>query len=54
MVGIAGLMGAGRSELLMHCYGAWGVRTAGSVRLLGEPYDDPTPRTSLAPRAWPW
>ncbi len=47
VVGLAGLMGAGRSELLMHCYGAWGVRTAGSVRLLGETYDNPTPPTSL-------
>ena len=48
VVGIAGLMGAGRSELLMHCYGAWGVRMAGSVRLLGEPHDHATPRMSLA------
>jgi D-xylose transport system ATP-binding protein len=47
VVGLAGLMGSGRSELLMHVYGSWGVRTAGSVRLLGEPHDDPTPRTSL-------
>jgi D-xylose transport system ATP-binding protein len=43
-------MGSGRSELLMHCYGSWGARIAGSVRLLGEPHDDPSPRTSLARR----
>ena len=48
VVGLAGLMGSGRSELLMHIYGAWGVRIAGSVRLMGEPHDDPDPRTSLA------
>lgn len=48
VVGLAGLMGSGRSELLMHCYGSWGVRVAGSVRLLGEPYDEPSPPRSLA------
>ena len=48
VVGLAGLMGAGRSELLMHCYGSWGARLAGSVHLLGRPYEDPTPRASLA------
>ena len=35
VLGIGGLMGAGRSELLMHLFGAWGVRTGGRVRLLG-------------------
>jgi D-xylose transport system ATP-binding protein len=48
VVGLAGLMGAGRSELLLHCYGAWGVRLAGSVRLLGRRHDDATPRASMA------
>ena len=48
VVGLAGLMGSGRSELLMHIYGAWGVRIAGSVRLMGATHDDPYPRTSLA------
>jgi D-xylose transport system ATP-binding protein len=35
VLGIGGLMGAGRTELLMHLFGCWGARTGGSVRLLG-------------------
>jgi D-xylose transport system ATP-binding protein len=31
VLGIGGLMGAGRSELLMHLFGAWGRRVAGRV-----------------------
>jgi D-xylose transport system ATP-binding protein len=38
VLGIGGLMGAGRSELLMHLFGCYGVRLAGSVRYLGRPY----------------
>jgi D-xylose transport system ATP-binding protein len=37
VLGIGGLMGAGRSELLMHIFGAFGRRTAGEVLLNGEP-----------------
>ena len=33
VVGIGGLMGAGRSELLLHLAGLWGVRCRGSVEL---------------------
>jgi D-xylose transport system ATP-binding protein len=35
VLGIGGLMGAGRSELLLHLFGAWGVRLSGRVELLG-------------------
>ena len=35
VLGIGGLMGAGRTELLMHLFGAWGVRRAGKVELSG-------------------
>ncbi|MBI5624704.1 MAG: sugar ABC transporter ATP-binding protein [Elusimicrobia bacterium] len=37
VLGIGGLMGSGRSELLMHIFGAWGRRTAGTVELSGRP-----------------
>ncbi|MBL9212297.1 MAG: sugar ABC transporter ATP-binding protein [Opitutaceae bacterium] len=47
VLGFGGLMGAGRTELLMHLFGGWGVRTRGEVRLRGEPYADPTPRRSI-------
>lgn len=36
VLGIGGLMGAGRSELLMHLFGVWGERQSGEVWLLGE------------------
>ncbi len=36
VLGIGGLMGAGRTELLMHLFGAWGERTAGGVTLGGK------------------
>src|SRR5205085_8606084 len=35
VLGIGGLMGAGRTELLMHIFGAWGVRRGGTVQLSG-------------------
>lgn len=35
VLGIGGLMGAGRTELLMHIFGAWGERRGGSVKLEG-------------------
>lgn len=47
ILGIGGLMGAGRSELLMHLYGLWGERSEGNVLIDGLPYADPTPRRSL-------
>jgi D-xylose transport system ATP-binding protein len=39
VLGIGGLMGAGRTELLMHLFGAWGRRVSGQVRLKGHPTD---------------
>ncbi|MBA3392073.1 MAG: sugar ABC transporter ATP-binding protein [Deltaproteobacteria bacterium] len=44
VLGIGGLMGAGRTELLMHLFGAFGKRTAGSVTLRGTPLADPPHR----------
>jgi D-xylose transport system ATP-binding protein len=37
VLGIGGLMGAGRSELLMHLFGCYGVRSTGNVHFLGQP-----------------
>jgi len=36
VVGIGGIMGAGRTELLMHLMGAFGTRVSGEVRLAGQ------------------
>ena len=33
VLGLGGLMGAGRTELLMHLFGAWGTRHSGSIRI---------------------
>ena len=35
VLGLGGLMGAGRTELLMHLFGVWGQRESGTVRLEG-------------------
>jgi D-xylose transport system ATP-binding protein len=35
VLGVGGLMGAGRTELLMHLFGAWGRRSAGRITLAG-------------------
>ncbi|MBS0394472.1 MAG: sugar ABC transporter ATP-binding protein [Proteobacteria bacterium] len=48
VLGIGGLMGAGRSELLMHLYGAFGRRRAGRVLLDGRPLPAGGPRAALA------
>ena len=47
VLGIGGLMGAGRSELLQHLFGAWGVRQGGEVTLGGREYPEPGPRESI-------
>ncbi len=49
VLGIGGLMGAGRTELLMHLFGAWGVRRAGRVELEGENLP-PLPPTEMLRR----
>jgi D-xylose transport system ATP-binding protein len=36
VLGFGGLMGAGRTELLMHLFGCWGRRLSGAVELGGE------------------
>jgi D-xylose transport system ATP-binding protein len=47
VLGFGGLMGAGRTELLMHLFGAWGKRLSGDVSLRSEPYSAPNPRLSI-------
>ena len=47
VLGIGGLMGAGRTELLMHLVGAWGVRRAGRVLIEGRPLEPKTPRDAM-------
>lgn len=47
VLGFGGLMGAGRTELLMHLFGAWGHRLSGEVLLKDQPHAAPTPRTSI-------
>jgi D-xylose transport system ATP-binding protein len=39
ILGIAGLMGAGRTELVMSLFGVWGKRQAGELRLNGKTID---------------
>lgn len=48
VLGLGGLLGAGRSELLLHLYGAWGTRVSGEVRLRNEDYNEPAPHRSIA------
>ena len=47
VLGIGGLMGAGRSELLLHLIGLWGERRAGTVELAGQPLACRSPREAL-------
>ena len=47
VLGIGGLMGVGRTELLMHIFGAWGVRRSGRVELDGRELPPSRPATVL-------
>jgi D-xylose transport system ATP-binding protein len=48
VVGIGGLLGAGRTELLLHLFGAWGVRRGGSVELDGKSFAPRGPADALS------
>ncbi len=48
VLGLGGLMGAGRTELLMHVFGAWGRRLGGRVELLGREHPPGDCAASLA------
>ena len=47
VLGFGGLMGAGRTELLMHLFGCLGTRQAGTVLLNGEPLERHTPKEAI-------
>lgn len=47
VLGIGGLMGAGRTELLMHLFGAWGSRRSGHVELNNRSLDGLPPARIL-------
>ncbi len=47
IVGIGGLLGSGRSELLRHLFGTFGVRTSGAVTLQGLPFAPRSPSDAL-------
>ncbi|MGD0675348.1 MAG: sugar ABC transporter ATP-binding protein [Polyangiaceae bacterium] len=48
VLGIGGLMGAGRTELVMHLCGAWGTRRGGRIWLDGHILPPETPREAMA------
>ena len=48
VLGIGGLMGAGRTELLMHLFGSWGHRLGGTVTLGDNPSAPGSPVDAIA------
>ena len=48
VLGVGGLMGAGRSELLLHILGGFGRRTGGAVRVNGRLLSGHTPADAIA------
>jgi D-xylose transport system ATP-binding protein len=48
VVGIGGLMGAGRTELVMHLFGAFGHRRRGTVEVGGQSLTGASPREAMA------
>jgi D-xylose transport system ATP-binding protein len=48
VLGVAGLLGSGRSELLLHLFGAFGRRVQGDVLLDGERFQPRSPHDALA------
>jgi D-xylose transport system ATP-binding protein len=48
VLGIAGLLGSGRSELLLHLFGGFGRRASGDVLLDGERFEPRSPHDALA------
>ena len=47
VLGLGGLMGAGRTETLMHLFGAWGRRATGTVELDGKLFDNASPDAAI-------
>lgn len=47
VLGIAGLMGAGRSELLMSIFGAWQGKTSGEILVEGKPASIDSPSEAI-------
>lgn len=47
VLGVAGLLGSGRSELLLHVFGAFGKRRNGTVTFDGAPYDVSGPDAAI-------